>query len=119
MEGYDTVYIGRAIGINDNCQPNSDFPNTFYVFVLNLVRKLNADLSVPRSSRYYYALAIKDIATLVRPMCQIKRDSCFHGLIWKEIWKLIYSGLEDPLHNFDWRSVHLVLNVDIKYQVAW
>ena len=106
-------YIGRSIGVNDNSKPNCDTPSEFYGIVLRVLRELQVDVATPKSSRYFYAMAITNKVILVRPACQIKWDTNFRGLIWKDIWKRIHSWLEDPvLRDFYWRTVHLVLNVN-------
>jgi hypothetical protein len=106
-------YIGRSIGVNDNSKPNCDTPSEFYGIVLRVLRGLQVDLVTPKSSSYFYAMAITNKVIPVRPACQIKWDANFRGLIWKDIWKRIHSGLKNRvLRVFYWRTVHLVLNVN-------
>ena len=106
-------YIGRSVGVNDISKSNCDTPSEFYDIVLRVLRELQVDVATPKSSSYFYAMAITNKVIPVRPACQIKWDTNFRGLIWKSIWKRIHSGLEDPvLRDFYWRTVHLVLNVN-------
>ena len=106
-------YIGRSIGVNENSKPNCDTPSEFYGIVLRVLRELQVDVATSKSSSFFYAMAITNIVIPVRPACQIKWDTNFRGLIWKDIWKRVHSGLEDPvLRDFYWRTVHLVLNVN-------
>ena len=71
------------------------------------------DVATPKSSSYFFAKAITNKVIPVRPACQIKWDTNFRGLNWKDIWKRINLGLEDPvIRDFYWRTVHLVLIVN-------
>ena len=89
--------IGRSIGVNDNSKPNCDTLSEFYGIVLRVLRELQVDVATPKSSCYFYAMAITNKVIPVRPACQIKWDTNFRGLIWKDIWKRVHSGLEDPV----------------------
>jgi hypothetical protein len=109
-------YVNRMLGFNDNTRPNCDIPTPFYSHFLRVLREFNVDISCRRSSHAFYGEKIRNCVTPVRARCEdIWNRQLGPGLRWNEIWKEVAGSWNDPLlRDFDWRTVHRVLPVNVR-----